>query len=96
MATSRASLPKSMTPFGKAASKGKAAPKGNPFGDKKAKPFGFAKGGYIPAEDSPTHAAAPASNPPSHLPIDDGKPSGGGTMKGMGAATRGGKFLGTF
>jgi hypothetical protein len=106
MATSRASLPKEMTPFGKGAKKAPPFGKGLPFGaepvdkggdkpPKKGKFPNFAKGGSI-AEDNPTHKAAPASNPPSKNPLDDGKPSGGGQARGGGKATKGKKFQGTF
>jgi hypothetical protein len=109
MAISRDKLPKEMTPFGKGAKKAKpfggAAPKANPFATadkagppakKGKKPPFFAAGGRIPAEDGPTHKASMASNPPSKNPLDDGKPSGGGTARGGGAATKGKKFTGTF
>jgi hypothetical protein len=82
MATSRSNLPKEMTPFGKGAKK-----EGNPFADKKAAPFG--KGAPPKKGKKPFGFAAGGS-------IDDGKPSGGGKMKSMGAAKRGGKFQGTF
>ncbi len=72
-----------------------AKAKSNPFGGK-AKKFSFAEGGAVPAYDGPEHAAASASNPPSKLDIDDGKPSGGGSSRGAGAAVRGKKFRGTF
>jgi hypothetical protein len=91
---------KKAKPFG---GEGKAPPfgggpkKANPFAEKKGKkPFSFAKGGVIPAEDGPTHKAAMASNPPTNNPLDDGKPSGGGTARGCGAATKGCDFRGTF
>ena len=80
MATSRSSMPKEMTPFGKAASKSK----GNPFGAKKAKPFGFAEGGAVAPPNSPTVFERKV------------KPTGGGQMRGGGAATKGKKFQGTF
>jgi hypothetical protein len=90
--------PKKTNPFGGKSKAGdmKAAPFSGKEGGKKPKPFGFAGGGSIPAEDSPTHKAAMASNPPTNNPLDDGKPSGGGQARGGGAATKGKKFLGTF
>ena len=94
---------KKAKPFGgesKAPPFGGGPKKANPFAEKDAKkgkkPFGFAKGGSIPAHDDNTHMAATNSNPPSRNPLDDGKPSGGGMARGGGAATRGKKFRGTF
>jgi len=81
MATSRSNLPKEMTPFGKGAKK-----EGNPFADKKAAPFGKKP----PVKGKKPFGFAAGGS------IDDGKPSGGGKMKSMGAAKRGGKFQGTF
>ena len=92
MATSRSSMSKQLTPFGK----------GLPYEAQPAKPAAkkgkfpnFAKGGSV-AEDGPAHMASMASNPPSKNPLDDGKPSGGGQARGGGAATKGKKFQGTF
>ena len=110
MAISRNDLPKEMTPFGKGA-KGAKKPampdgsaKANPFAAKaKANPFGgkakapaFAEGGAIPAYEGGGHMAASSACPPSKNPLDDGKPSGGGSMRGGGAATKGKKFRGVF
>jgi hypothetical protein len=98
---------KKAKPFGgesKAPPFGGGPKKTNPFAEKakegppekKGKFPNFAKGGRIPAEDGPTHKAAMASNPPTNNPLDDGKPSGGGTARGGGKATKGKKFIGTF
>ena len=87
MATSRSNLPKEMTPFGKGAKKS-----GNPFADKKEKsnPFGKSKAPPFGKKGKKPFSFAEGGS------IDDGKPSGGGKMNSMGAATRGGKFEGTY
>lgn len=87
-------------PFGGKAKKGDMPAAKPPFdkmtGGKKPKPFAYAAGGAIPAEDGPGHMAAPDACPPSKNPLDDGNPSGGGASRGGGAAIRGKKFRGTF
>jgi len=90
MATSRSSLPKSMTPFAKKpAAMGSDNP--NPFAKaNKAKPK-FAEGGAITVGSG--KEATPGALPKAGRKV---KPTGGGTMRGAGAATKGKHFQGTF
>jgi hypothetical protein len=105
MATSRSNLPKEMMPLSSTPPKKKkggfgelkadpfgaapVAPKGNPFAKKQ--PKGFAEGGEITVGSG--KEATPGALPKAGRKV---KPTGGGTMRGAGAATKGKHFQGTF
>jgi len=95
MATSRSSLPKERAPLSSTPKK-KGPPSmgsmgnANPFA-KKAKPPKFAEGGAITVGSG--KEATPGALPKAGRKV---KPTGGGTMRGAGAATKGKHFQGTF